>query len=279
MNRSIPPSIPVEAGLLGCALDLLGRVESLPPGAVGSLRFGTQGIVLVEARSVCWAAAPGMPQRFTKLLSRQHDPPLSREFFQDLVRQCKEGQAPFVDALLAMGTLSPLALRAAMFRHVTEAVAHLAQHGARFEAFVPHAGYGARFAFSTAEILASLGARTNPGLAASAERDLEETLVAETSGWAFLRDTGMGSPVVIAARGEPPLVSREMLEISAWTSSVFDVTGIFDDDVRIASASWPDDRYVVAWRTGHAFFAARCENRAGAARLVSSLERRLLPPV
>lgn len=273
----IPPSIPVEPGILGRALEVLARVEGMPASAVGALRFGGQGIVLVESGRICWAAAAGMPQRFTQILRHQHEPPLPREYFQDLLRQAKDGQAPLVQALLSSGEISAEGLRAAMFRHVVEAIAHLALFGARWEDFTPHPGYKARFTFSTAEILASIGARTNPVLAATAGALLESTLVPETTGWAFLRDAGMGAPVVIAARGKPPLRGEEMLDVSAWAAGLFDVTGIFDGDVRIASASWPDDRYVVAWRTAQAYFAARCVNRAGAARLVASLERQLLP--
>jgi hypothetical protein len=273
----IPPSIPVEPGLLARALELLARVEALPGSSVGALRFGGKGIVLVESGRVCWAAAAGMPQRFSQILRHQHEPPLPREYLQDLLRQAKDGQAPLVQALLATGEISPEGLRAAMFRHVAEAIAHLALFGARWEDFVPHAGYRARFSFSTAEILASIGGRTNPALAGAATTLLEGTLVPETTGWAFLRDAGMGGPVIIAARGEPPLRGEEMLDVSVWAASLFDVTGIFDGAVRIASASWPGDRYVVAWRTGGTYFAARCLNRAGAARLVAGLERQLLP--
>ena len=274
-RHSIPPSIPVGAGLLNRTLDLLDRVETLPNDAVGALRFGAQGMLLVEQRGICWATAAGMQPRFTEILRHQHNPPLSREYLHELYRQCKDGQAPLVNALLATGNVSESGLRAALFRHISEAVAHLALSGARFEEFVPHVRYQARFAFSTAEVLACLGARCDPGLAVAAHSQLGETLVPDTSGWAFLRDAGKGSPVIIATRGAPAVRGAEMLDICGWASSVFDVTTVFDDDVRIASASWLDDRCVVAWRTPQTYFAALCANRAGAARLLTSLDRRL----
>ncbi|HEY3494960.1 MAG TPA: hypothetical protein VGK73_09750 [Polyangiaceae bacterium] len=276
VRASIPPSIPVEAGILSRALEVLERVETLPADAVGALRFGPEGLLLVESRAVCWAAAPGMRHRLTQLLRYEHDPPLSKEHLREVYRQCKDGQLPLVDGLLSTGKLLPNALRSALFRHTTEAIAHLASSGVRYEGFVPQPRYRARFPFSTAEILAYLGARCDPQLATDAAAVLEANLVPETSGWAFLRDAGMGAPVVVAARGSPPLPGAEMLEISSWAASLFDVTGVFDDGVRIASAGFRDGLYVVAWRAGETYFAAVCTNRAGAARLVAGLDRKLM---
>jgi hypothetical protein len=276
--HSIPPSIPVGAGLLNRTLDLLERVETLPNDAAGALRFGAQGMLLVERRSVCWATAAGMQPRFTEILRYQHNPPLSRESLHELYRQCKDGQAPLVDALLATGNVSVLGLRAALFRHISEAVAHISLSGARFEEFAPRAPYRARFSFSTAEILACLGARCDPALAVAAQRELTDTLVTDTSGWAFLRDEGKGSAVIVAVGGSSAVRGAEMLDICGWASGVFDVTAVFDDDVRIASASWLDDRSVIAWRTKATYFAAVCANRPAAARLLTALDRRLLTP-
>ena len=275
---SIPPSIPVEAGILSRALEVLERVEILPADAVGALRFGAHGLLLVESRAVCWAAAPGMRHRLTQLLRYEHDPPLSKESLREVYRQCKDGQLPLVDGLLATGKLSPNALRSALFRHTAEAIAHLAASGVRFEAFVQQPRYRARFPFSTAEILAYLGARCDPLLATEAASLLEQSLVPETSGWAFLRDAGMGAPVIVATRGSPPLPGAEMLDVSLWAASLFDVTGVFDEGVSIASASFRDGRYVVAWRNGEIYFAAVCANRAGSARLVAGLDKKLAPP-
>jgi hypothetical protein len=50
---------------------------------------------------------------------------------------------------------------------------------------------------------------------------------------------------------------------------------VFEDDVRIVSASWAGGRYAVAWRTLGIQFAATCDHRAGVARLVAMLGERL----
>ncbi|HEV8549122.1 MAG TPA: hypothetical protein VGQ57_08840 [Polyangiaceae bacterium] len=274
-GQSIPPSIPVGPGVLARAFDLLARVETLPADAAGSLCFAGQGVLLVEDGAVCWAAAPGMRPRFTQILRYEHDPPLAREILLEVYRQCRDDQAPVVNALLASGKVSEAGLKTALFEHIAEAVAHLALSGARYVGFLPHARYDARFAFAPARILACLGARADPALADEAERALERTLVPDTSGWAFLRDGGLGAPVVVAVRGAPAVRGEEMLEIGAWTLGLFDVTGVFDADVRVASASFGEGRYVVAWRDSRTYFAAKCANRAGAARLVAALDQKL----
>ena len=275
-THSIPPSIPVGSGLFVRALEIVGRLEALPADAVGALRFGDHGVVLVEARSVSWAEAAGMQQRFAQLIRHQRSPPLERAYLQDLYRQCKNDQTPFVEALLASEAVGPQGLRAALFRHVAEAIAHLAMRGARCDGFTPNARFQARFSFSPIEILAGLGARNDPALAVVAAGHLDSTLVPETSGWAFLRDAGQGGPVIIAVAGEPALRGAEMFELSVWAGGLFDVTSVFDDDVRVASASFEDGRNVVAWRRGEVYYAAACANRAGSARLVAALDATLM---
>lgn len=275
-THSIPPSIPVGSGLFVRALEIVGRLEALPAHAVGALRFGQHGVVLVESRAVSWAEAAGMQQRFAQIIRHQRSPPLERTYLQDLYRQCKDDQTPFVEALLASGAASPEGLRVALFRHVAEAIAHLALRGARCEGFTPNARFQARFSFSPSEILAGLGARNDPALAVVAEGHLAATLVPETSGWAFLRDAGQGGPVVIAVAGGPALRGAEMFELSVWAAGLFDVTTVFDDDVRVASASFEDGRNIVAWRRGDVYYAAACANRAGSARLVAALDAKLV---
>jgi hypothetical protein len=236
-------------------------------------------MVLVHSRRVCWAAASGMQQRVTELLRFERDPPLERDFFLELYRRCRDRGAPLAEALLATGHVSPAGLRAALFSHTAEAIAQLADSGARPDDFVPHARarYDARFVFSSGQILAGLGARRDRELAIAAQRTLETTLVPETAGWAFTRDGGVGLPVLVAVSGAPPVSVAEMLEACVWACGVFDVTGVVESDVRVASGVWSDARSIIAWRTPSAHFAALCRSRVGAARLLSRLEAEVVP--
>jgi hypothetical protein len=270
--RRIPLSIPAGPDILASALTLLVRIDELPDES-GAIQCGQHGVVLVEARRVCWAAASGMLPRFAELVRHDGDPRLDRAHIELLYRQSREGGVRFTDALLATGRVSEDELRAALFSHTVEAIAHLARRGPDPLGFVPHARgrYDAQFAFTTAEILACLGARTDRGLAARARAKLEETLVAETSGWAFVRSSGLSQPVVLAVAGDTPSPIGEMIEISTWATGLFDVAAVFDPEVRVASG-WFDSGAIVAWRGEGVHFAARSPTRAGAVRLLDKLD-------
>jgi hypothetical protein len=263
-SRRIPLSIPAGPDTLSGALSLLSNVDTLPNGS-GALQC-RNGIVLVESRRICWAAAAGMLPRFGELVNHAH--------IEVLYRQNREGGIRFTDALLATGRVSASELRAALFSHTVEALAHLAGCSADAFEFVPHARgrYDAEYAFSPVEILACLGARTDRSLAEAARRRLDETLVPETTGWAFVRSSGMSLPLIVAVGSESSFAIAEAQAISRWVTGLFDVTSVFDPGVRIATGGWPDSRAVVAWREDGLHYAALCSNRAGAARLVARLD-------
>lgn len=263
-SRRIPLSIFPGPDILSGALSLLSNVDTLPNGS-GALQC-RNGIVLVESRQICWAAAAGMLPRFGELVNHAH--------IEVLYRQNREGGIRFTDALLATGRVSESELRAALFSHTVEALAHLAGHPADGFEFVPHARgrYDAQFAFSPLEILACIGARTDRELARIAQARLDETLVPDTAGWAFVRSSGMSLPVIVAVGGKGAFSIARAHEISRWATGLFDVTTVFDPDVRIATGSWPDSRAVVAWREARLHYAVLCSNRAGAARLVARLD-------
>jgi hypothetical protein len=138
---------------------LLASVESLPPDAVGLLQYGQSGTVLVESRAVCWAFASGMRRRLSTLLRQQRSPPLEASYIEELIEDCRRSGRPLGEVLLATGHISQEGLRTALFSHVVEAVARIAQSGADCVGFSPHerASYDPRFTFSTAEVLAALG--------------------------------------------------------------------------------------------------------------------------
>jgi hypothetical protein len=270
----IPPSIAPEPALLVGALRLMVAVEDLPEGATGVLHVGPHGVLLLESRRICWAAAVGMEPRFAELLKQELQVELSRAQFDDLWRQCREDGAQFTSTLLKAGVVTEGSLRAAFFSQTVEATAHLARSGPGSEYFVPHARgrYNARFTFHPAEIIAALGARTNRALTVDATRVLEETLVNDTGGCAFVRDGGTSLPVVISAAGDAPLRVADMLALCGWASALFDVTTVFDPDVRVAAGTWSGFGCVVAWRVGQVQFAALSPNRAGATRIVAKLD-------
>jgi hypothetical protein len=276
-TRSSAPSLPPpDASVMLGAADLLASVETLAPDAVGILQYGGSGNVLVESRAICWAYATGMKRRLSTLLRQQRSPPLELSFIEEALEECKRNRRPLGEALLATGHISEEGLRMALFSHVVEAVARIVQSGTGCAGFIPHDGatYDPRFVFSTAEILVALGARRDRAQAAAAKRGLRTTLVPGSRGLAFVRDD-IG-PVAIAVEGTPALRVPEILDMCGWASSLFDVSSVFDDDVRIATGSGHDSNAVVTWRAGDTQFVAVCESRAASALLMARIDEALV---
>jgi hypothetical protein len=276
-SRSSAPSLPPpDASVMQGVADLLASVESLPPDAVGILQYGSSGNVLVESRTICWAYASGMKRRLSTLLRQQRSPPLELTFIEEALEECKRNRRPLGEALLATGHISEEGLRMALFSHVVEAIARIVQSGTDYAGFVAHdsATYDPRFVFSTAEILAALGARRDRAQAVAAKRGLRSTLVPGSRGLAFVRD-GIG-PVAIAVEGTPALRVPEILDMCGWAASLFDVSTVFDDDVQIATGSGHDSNAVVTWKTGETQFVAVCESRATSALLMARIDAALL---
>src|ERR1700753_1700020 len=117
--------VPAERGLAVWTLCLLGMIDELPAGATGALRFGEHGIVLVESRKICWAAANNMRVRLTDILCNTATPPVPRDQVEEIARACTKTRRPLGESLVESGLVSETGLKAALRRHTVEAVAHL----------------------------------------------------------------------------------------------------------------------------------------------------------
>jgi hypothetical protein len=271
----IAPSVIPDASVLSGAAELLSSIEALAPDAVGLLDFGPDGSVLVEARAVCWAVTPGMKRRLSALLQQQRSPPLEASYIEAVLAECRRTGRPLGEALLATGQISEEGLRTALFTHVVEAIGRIARSHVPCAGFERHRGpsYDARFVFTTAEILAALGARRDRALAAAAKRGLRTTLLPGTRGLAFVRD--QSGPVTIAVEGTPALRIPDIVDVCGWASSLLDVSSVFDDDVRIATGGRSDSSSVVTWMSGETQFVAICESRATSALIVARVNSAL----
>lgn len=268
-------SIPANPGLIAGVLRLLEVIDDLPPGATGALDFGSEGLVLVQNKKICWAVARTMRVRLTDILRGQATPPLPREAVEDIYRACKTNGTPIGEALVKSNLVSEVGLRAALFKHNGEAIVALAQTGALLHKFVSHStGYDPKYAFSTCEVLAMLGARDDPARAAAAQLELSNTLVQDTYGAAFVRSSAVAGSMVIAVDRECAFAAADLLEVCNWVSGLFDVAQTFDPEVFAARASLGEKAMLVTWRLRDTGYVGLCESRAAAARLVSRLSER-----
>lgn len=269
-------SIPANPGLIAGVLRLLEVIDDLPSGATGALDFGSEGLVLVQNKKICWAVARTMRVRLTDILRGQTTPPLPREAVEEIYRACKANGTPIGEALVNSNLVSEAGLRAALFKHNGEAIVALAQSGALLHKFVSHSktGYDPKYAFSPCEVLAMLGARDDPARAAAAQLELANTLVQDTYGAAFVRSSAVAGSMVIAVDRECAFAAADLLEVCNWVSGLFDVAQTFDPEVFAARASLGEKAMLVTWRLRDTGYVGLCESRAAAARLVSRLSER-----
>ncbi|MES1185881.1 MAG: hypothetical protein ABUL60_18860 [Myxococcales bacterium] len=269
-------SIPANPGLISGVLRLLELIDDLPRGATGALHFGDEGMILVESKKICWAVSRGMRLRLTEILRRQTTPPLTREAVEELYRACKQTGTPIGEALVANGVVSEAGLRAALFKHNGEAIVSLAQNGASVERFVSHSktGYDPKYAFSSCEVLAMLGARDDPARAAAAQSELDGTLVQDSVGAAFVRSSRSSGPLVIAVDSACGLAVTDLLQACAWVSGLFDMARTFDPDVFAARAALGARATLVTWRSNEVEYVGLCASRPAAARLMSRMAQR-----
>ncbi len=275
-SSRVLPSIPAGPSVIASVLRVLGFIDELPAGATGALRFGEQGVILLENRKICWAMARATKLRLTDILRNQSTRPLSREAIEDIYRQCKDNGTPIGEALVAGGLVSEAGLRAALSKHNGEAIAQLARFGATPDGFTVHtrASYDSRFSFSPCEILAMLGALDDPARAIAAQLELSRALVEDSSGAAFVRSSAASGALLIAVDRNCDFPVADLVEVCNWATGLFDVVHTFDPLASAARATWGGHASLVTWRVKDVSYVGLCSSRAAAARMVSQLSQR-----
>jgi hypothetical protein len=269
-------SVPANPGLIAAVLRILALIDDLPRGAMGALHFGEEGIVLVQARKICWAVARTMRVRLTDILRGQTTPALPREAVEEIYRACRNSGQPIGEALVASKLVTEVGLRAALFQHNGEAIVALAQSGASLQRFVSHSktGYDPKFAFSPCEVLALLGGRDDPARAAAAQAELSGILVPDSVGAAFVRSSAVAGSLVIAVDRDCDFGVGDLMAVCNWVSGLFDVARTFDPEVFAARAALGERAMLVTWRSREVGYLGLCSSRAAAARLVTRLSER-----
>lgn len=269
-------SIPASPDAVASVQRLLGYIDDLPSGATGALHFGDSGVILLEARKICWAAARSMRNRLTDILRNQSTPPVSREDVEQVYKRCKQTGTPIGEALVASGLATEAGLRAALFKHNGEALVQLALSGLAPHAFVVHSktGYDPKYAFSTAEMLARLGSFDDLARATAAQLELNQMRVTDSAGAAFVRGSAASGALLIAVSPGCGFRVDDLLGVCNWVSGLFDVARTFDQEVFAARANWGDKAGLVTWRLKDVGYLSLCSSRAAAARLVSTLSER-----
>jgi hypothetical protein len=242
----------------GEVLEILEGIEELERHWSGTLRFGAHGVIVVEARRVCWAGARGMTLRLTDRLRQQRSPVLTRGQIEAVVESCRSTGTPIGQALVASGLVSEAGLRVALQCHVTDAIAELARAHARATALVAHVSqpYDTRSAFSTSEILTHLGARRDYLDAAAARARLAATVLSTREAFAFVRASHGSRPCLIALQNCRERRVCELVEAAVAACSAFDVSEALEEKRSHVVAELARGESITAWREEDTYYAA-----------------------
>jgi|GEM_PF-2738582 len=281
---------PVPGADPSAVLALIHTIESLPPSATGALVFGPParplGLILLENGLVCWAGAEPMSGRLGELIRARLDPGANPSELDTMIRKCRADASSIGDALVSGGLLSSDGLRDALRQHTAEAVLALAGRypagpgGERARNEEPPVWmarakpFGARFTFSSVELLALAGAAWAPGPADEARGEMETMLRHGGFGVAFAQVAGAPGLVPIGEVQASKLTLDEAVELGAWGARAVREDGVVRGGVpRLVAALSPKGDALVAWLTGAVIYVVICPSPSSLAHVLGKRAR------
>lgn len=235
-------------------LRLLRGLDALPRGATGALTFtdrdSTQGMVLIEDRRICWAAAAHMENRLTDLLRAQSETPLSTTAFEDVYRECHRKDMPLGETLVAQGLVSSEGFRRSLRQHTAEAIARLSA-AARLNltwASNRTKRYDAQFTFGTPELLCCIGALGIEPEAEEACLRLREVTPDRSVGLALL--AGKEPLLPVAQVSAESWCCQSLIDLGEWALEALG-NGVAEGSVLGSDTASSLKR---AWRSGGTVF-------------------------
>jgi hypothetical protein len=272
--RSSSPALDVAPSAVVAPLV---AIEDLPEGSTGALVFREgaidRGAVFIEGGRVCWAVALHMRRRLTDLLRHQTEPPLEPTVVERVYRQCRVDSRPLGEALVESGIVSECGLRCALRQHNAEAIALLGStRGVREWRAHRNRRYDAKFTFSTAELLVSVGALQDDEKASTARGRLRGVLDEASVGVAFAR-TGGAAPVPVGIVRSERLSVGDVMQLGEWLTGTLDLAGTVDPARGLVATALTDGRAALAWVEGELAYVALCPDRAALARAITRATR------
>jgi len=258
---------------------LLAEVEDVPRTDVGALVLERgaerEGVVLVEAGRVCWAAASRMPRRLTDLLL-ERSAGLDPSTLQGVFRRCRAEGRPLGESLVEDGLLSADGFRAALLDHTVDGLARLAAERAARPRWISRneSSYDPRFTFSTVELATVAASRQLPDVASRSAEALARLLPGGTSGAALYRGGSGARPVPVAHRDADEIGVGGLDGLSSWAVSSLDIASVFADSACEVVAHLSSGERWVGWRDGDLVYVAVCPRAPQLAALLGRLRRR-----
>ena len=144
---------------------ILAQIEASPAGDAGALRVATgcdlPGLVLVEDRRICWAAAPGTRRRRTEIVCEKSG--ANPGEIEAIFRACKDAGRPIGEVLVERNVVTARELSEILLHQTVEALAALSRMpGGASATWTAHRGgtYRPQFTFSVLDVWARSVAET-----------------------------------------------------------------------------------------------------------------------
>lgn len=270
---------PVPGADPAAVLSLIHTIELLPPSATGALIVGPParplGLILLENGLVCWARAASMRGRLSELILARLDPGAGSSELGKVVRRCQAEGRSISEMLVSGGLISSEGLRDALRQHTAEAMLALAGHRGEAPAWVARAKpFGARFSFSSVELLVLAGAAWAPGAAEEARGEMEKMLRHGGFGVAFAKVSGSSGLVPVGEVQGSKLTLSEAIELGAWGARAVREDGVVRGGVpRLVAAMGPNGDALVAWLTGAVVYVVICPSPSSLAHVLGKRAR------
>lgn len=269
---------PVSGADPSAVLPLIDTIDKLPPTATGAYVFGPagkpNGMILVERGRVCWAGASQMGHRLTDILRDRLLESVSPSALEDTVRRCRLESTPLGEALVANGLISSQGLREALRQHTSEALLHLGQ-AIESPTWLEHRRqrYDARFTFSPAELLASVGSTCMPELAEAARSEMEKTLRHGGGGLAFAWIGSADAPFPICELRTSQLTVVDTIRLAEWAARMREMEPVVHSVPRLVATVSPQGDSMVTWTTGEVIYVVICQSPSSLAHVLGKRVR------
>ena len=276
------PSSSLRAADPLAVLPLIEGIEDLSSASTGALVFGAhgkpEGTILVEKGRICWAMTARMGHRLTDILRSRLDPEVGPSALEAIVRRCRDEGTPLGETLVASSLISSEGLREALRQHTSEAILFLAQRGGAPPAWLAHRKhrYDARFTFSPAELLASVGAVCLPDLAEQSRAEMERLLRSVGSSGGGVAFTWVGVSATLFPICEIHGASfsvRETVDLGQWAARMLEMPLMLRAVPQLVTVVGAKGDALVAWISEGIVYVVICQNPSSLAHVLSKRAR------
>jgi hypothetical protein len=274
-HASAPPPTPRTVGVdaLDAIATVLQTVEELAEDQSGVVTFRlgdiTDTVIFVQSGKICWTASRSLEGRLVPLFAHYVGEDAASRAERALTEFRQSNQKGSPEQKLRESGIDEQQLRCALRQHAIETFATVPADARPSWAAHSHEVFGARCAFSGAELLASAAEWLLPKQAQQAKAELAKMARGVKTALSFERVRG-GEVHLLAALQADVVCAREVFEVGRCAVEILDLTSSFCPDERVTCSTTSFGMDVVTWEAEAQIHCLFCPDQAVlAAKLVS----------